>query len=60
MGSPKLPPAARGIPARVHPEVFEAAHRAAQHHRPGRLLQGYIYQPSVKLDDAPEPEEALT
>jgi hypothetical protein len=33
MGSPKLPPAARGIPARVHPAVFEAAHRAAQHHR---------------------------
>jgi hypothetical protein len=32
MGSPKLPPAARGIPARVHPMVFKAAHRAAQHH----------------------------
>jgi hypothetical protein len=29
MGSPKLPPATRGIPARVHPTVFEAAHRAA-------------------------------
>jgi hypothetical protein len=35
MGSPKLPPAARGIPTRVHPTVFEAAHRAAQHHRFG-------------------------
>jgi hypothetical protein len=35
MGSPKLPPAARGIPARVHPAVFKAAHRAAQHHRLG-------------------------
>jgi hypothetical protein len=35
LGSPKLPPAARGIPARVHPAVFEAAHRAAQHHRLG-------------------------
>jgi hypothetical protein len=33
MGPPKLPPAARGIPVRVHPAVFEAAHRAAQHHR---------------------------
>jgi hypothetical protein len=33
LGSPKLPPAARGVPARVHPAVFEAAHRAAQHHR---------------------------
>jgi hypothetical protein len=30
MGSPKLPPAARGIPARVHPTVFQAAHRVAQ------------------------------
>jgi hypothetical protein len=36
MGSPKLPPAARGIPVRVHPTVFEPAHRAAQHHRLGR------------------------
>jgi hypothetical protein len=35
MGSPKLPPVARGIPARVHPTVFKAAHRAAQHHRLG-------------------------
>jgi hypothetical protein len=35
LGSPKLPPAARGIPARVHPAVFEAAHRVAQHHRLG-------------------------
>jgi hypothetical protein len=35
LGPPKLPPAARGIPARVHPVVFEAAHRAAQHHRLG-------------------------
>jgi hypothetical protein len=35
MGSPKLPPAAGGIPARVHPMVFEATHRAAQHHRLG-------------------------
>jgi hypothetical protein len=33
MGSPKLPPAARGIPAIVHPTVFKAAHRVAQHHR---------------------------
>jgi hypothetical protein len=32
MGSPKLPPVARGIPVRVHPTVFKAAHRAAQHH----------------------------
>jgi hypothetical protein len=29
MGSPKLLPAARGIPPRVHLAVFEAAHRAA-------------------------------
>jgi hypothetical protein len=36
MGSPKLPPAARRIPARVHPAVFQAAHRVAQHHRLGR------------------------
>jgi hypothetical protein len=36
MGSLKLPPAARGIPARVHPAVFKAAHRVAQHHRLGR------------------------
>jgi hypothetical protein len=35
MGSPKLPPVARGIPARVHPTIFKAAHRAAQHHRLG-------------------------
>jgi hypothetical protein len=35
MGSPKLPPAARGTPARLHPAVFEAAHRVAQHHRLG-------------------------
>jgi hypothetical protein len=35
MGSPKLPPAARGIPARLHSAVFEAAHRASQHHRLG-------------------------
>jgi hypothetical protein len=35
LGSPKLPPAARGIPARIHPAVFEAVHRAAQHHRLG-------------------------
>jgi hypothetical protein len=33
LGSLKLPPAARGIPAGLHPAVFEAAHRAAQHHR---------------------------
>jgi hypothetical protein len=26
LGSSKLPPAARGIPARIHPAVFEAAH----------------------------------
>jgi hypothetical protein len=36
LGSPKLTPAAREIPARVHPTVFKAAHRAAQHHRLGR------------------------
>jgi hypothetical protein len=36
MGSPKLPPVARGIPARVHPLIFKAAHRVAQHHRLGR------------------------
>jgi hypothetical protein len=36
MGPPKLSPAARGIHARVHPTVFKAAHRAAQHHRLGR------------------------
>jgi hypothetical protein len=36
LGSPKLPPTARGIPAGVHPAVFVAAHRAAQHHRLGR------------------------
>jgi hypothetical protein len=35
MGSSKLPPAARGIPSRVHPAVFEATHRATQHHRLG-------------------------
>jgi hypothetical protein len=35
MGSPKLPLAARGVPPRVHPAVFEAAHRAAQHYRLG-------------------------
>jgi hypothetical protein len=29
MGSLKLPPAARGIPTRVHPTVFKAAHQAA-------------------------------
>jgi hypothetical protein len=33
LGSPKLPPAARRIPAGLHPTIFEAAHRAAQHHR---------------------------
>jgi hypothetical protein len=35
LGSLKLPPAARGNPPRVHTVVFEAAHRAAQHHRLG-------------------------
>jgi hypothetical protein len=35
LGSPKLPLAARGIPARVYLAVFEAAHRAAQHHQLG-------------------------
>jgi hypothetical protein len=35
LGSPKLPPAARGIPERLHPAIFEAAHRATQHHRLG-------------------------
>jgi hypothetical protein len=35
VGSPKLPPAARGVPPRVHPAVFEAAHRAAQRYRLG-------------------------
>jgi hypothetical protein len=33
LGSPKLPPAAGRIPAGLHPAIFEAAHRAAQHHR---------------------------
>jgi hypothetical protein len=33
LGTPKLPPVARRIPARLHPAIFEAAHRAAQHHR---------------------------
>jgi hypothetical protein len=33
LGSLKLPPAARRIPAGLHPTIFEAAHRAAQHHR---------------------------
>jgi hypothetical protein len=33
MGSPKLPPTAREIPARVYPAIFEAAHRATQHRR---------------------------
>jgi hypothetical protein len=33
LGSPKLPPAAGRIPAGLHPVIFEAAHRAAQHHR---------------------------
>jgi hypothetical protein len=33
VGSLELPPAARGIPARVHPTVFKAVHRVAQHHR---------------------------
>jgi hypothetical protein len=32
LGSPKLPPAAKRIPAGLHPAIFEAAHRAAQHH----------------------------
>jgi hypothetical protein len=36
VGSPELPPTARGIPARVHPTVFQAVHRVAQHHRLGR------------------------
>jgi hypothetical protein len=36
MGSSELPPAARGIPARVHPAIFQAAHRVAQQHRLGR------------------------
>jgi hypothetical protein len=35
VGPPKLPPAARGVPPRVHPAVFEAAHRAAHRHRLG-------------------------
>jgi hypothetical protein len=35
VGSLKLPPAARGVPPRVHPAVFEAAHRAAQRYRLG-------------------------
>jgi hypothetical protein len=33
LGSPKLSPAAGRIPAGLHPAIFEAAHRAAQHHR---------------------------
>jgi hypothetical protein len=36
MGCLELPPAARGIPARVHPAVFKIVHRVAQHHRLGR------------------------
>jgi hypothetical protein len=32
LGSPKLPPAAGRVPAGLHPAIFEAAHRAAQHH----------------------------
>jgi hypothetical protein len=35
VGPPKLPLAARGVPPRVHPVVFEAAHRAAQRYRLG-------------------------
>jgi hypothetical protein len=33
LGSPKLPLASGRIPAGLHPVIFEAAHRAAQHHR---------------------------
>jgi hypothetical protein len=33
LGSPMLPPAAGRIPAGLHPAIFEAAHRAALHHR---------------------------
>jgi hypothetical protein len=33
LGSPKLPPVARRIPAGLHPAIFEAVHRAIQHHR---------------------------
>jgi hypothetical protein len=36
VGSPELPLAARGIPGRVHPTVFQAVLRVAQHHRLGR------------------------
>jgi hypothetical protein len=36
MGSPELPPAAKGILARVHLAVFKAVHQVAQHHRLGR------------------------
>jgi hypothetical protein len=36
VGSPELPPATRGNPAGVHPAVFHAVHRVAQHHRLGR------------------------
>jgi hypothetical protein len=53
MGSPKLPPAVRGIPARVHPAVFEAAHRAAQHHRLGR------HQGVPRRHHVPEPSEQI-
>jgi hypothetical protein len=51
MGSPKLPPAAGGIPARVHSAVFEAAHRAAQHHRLG------CYQGVPHRHHLPRPSE---
>jgi hypothetical protein len=34
-GISEVATSSRGIPARVHLEVFEAAHRAAQHHRLG-------------------------
>jgi hypothetical protein len=33
LGSPKLPQAAGRIPAGLYPTIFEATHRAAQHHR---------------------------
>jgi hypothetical protein len=35
LGSPKLPPAARGVSSRLHPAILEAAHRATQRHRFG-------------------------
>jgi hypothetical protein len=55
VGSPELPPADRGIPARVHPAVFQAAHRVAQHHRREEghalLIQRSVYFISEVLSE---------